>query len=584
MLQNIRDKISGWFAWVIIALVAIAFLFWGIEYYIEQLVGAKTVAAKVGHQELSQAQVDAAYKIVQGQALQQQNGAPLTQEQTVYLKQYALQALINETVLVQAALKAGFDVSNTQLKMWIMSDPSLQENGHFSAAKFQQLLIANGINTSQFMQRLEGSVVTQQVQGGLQNTAILSPMALKQIYAYTNETRDFSVAELKLSTFSSKVKVPLSAVKQYYEQNRSQFQTPEKVKVSYLLLSPSHIADSIQISEDSAKAYYTSHQSNFVVPKRWKILEIHGSTASQAAWVNNDEVQPKLADLLNSLSVGQQSSLIQTAKGPASLRLLAVENAQVKPYAQVRSQIYRAIREQTLDQLLSQKNDQLSNLTYTNPNTLAPAAKALNIPIQTTTWLTSNGEKDGVFADPSVLATIFSDDVLQQGNNSNPVTLKNGSVVVVRVSAHEVSTPLALSAVETKIHQTLVLQQAQTLAGLTAYQVQQALQKGESLNTVAKKYALTWQTHTAVNRHATLNKDLLKLAFNTPSKQMANQINYQGDYVLVFVNSVHLANADKAKPAVLKALAKDAAQLYGQIEYQLYVKSVTDKTPIKIFH
>ena len=36
MLQRIREKISGWIAGVIIALVAGAFMLWGVQFYFEE--------------------------------------------------------------------------------------------------------------------------------------------------------------------------------------------------------------------------------------------------------------------------------------------------------------------------------------------------------------------------------------------------------------------------------------------------------------------------------------------------------------------------------------------------------------------
>src|SRR5262249_34386758 len=49
------------------------------------------------------------------------------------------------------------------------------------------------------------------------------------------------------------------------------------------------------------------------------------------------------------------------------------------------------------NQVFTQKSDQLSSLTYTNPNTLEIAAKKLGLTVQTSPWFTKAGLKEGVF-------------------------------------------------------------------------------------------------------------------------------------------------------------------------------------------
>ncbi|MGH8500635.1 MAG: SurA N-terminal domain-containing protein, partial [Methylococcales bacterium] len=46
MLQSIRDRAQGMFAWVILLLICVPFIFWGIENYVGG--GREQPVAKVG--------------------------------------------------------------------------------------------------------------------------------------------------------------------------------------------------------------------------------------------------------------------------------------------------------------------------------------------------------------------------------------------------------------------------------------------------------------------------------------------------------------------------------------------------------
>lgn len=66
----------------------------------------------------------------------------------------ALQYLVELSLLVQSSEKAGFFLSDKELRSQIHSIPSFQENGKFSYSKYLQLLKANNMNPARFENRI----------------------------------------------------------------------------------------------------------------------------------------------------------------------------------------------------------------------------------------------------------------------------------------------------------------------------------------------------------------------------------------------------------------------------------------------
>ena len=71
------------------------------------------------------------------------------------------------------------------------------------------------------------------------------------------------------------------------------------------------------------------------------------------------------------------------------------------------------------------------------------AADALGLEVQTSDWLTATGGA-GIGEYPKVVALAFSEDVLEAGNNSEPVEVGDNDAIVVRVEERQAAqaTPL----------------------------------------------------------------------------------------------------------------------------------------------
>src|SRR5262245_61880296 len=140
MLQTVRKYTQGWVATVLGIILTLAFVFWGIENYLQGS-SKKDVVAKVNGQEITGKDVEADYQRmilrVKEQLGSNFNLPPLMQQQ---FKHQALNNLVMQNVLVQAAVKSGFRVTNLEISAMVKQMPAFQENGHFSKERFYSIL------------------------------------------------------------------------------------------------------------------------------------------------------------------------------------------------------------------------------------------------------------------------------------------------------------------------------------------------------------------------------------------------------------------------------------------------------------
>ena len=95
MLQAIRDRAQGIFAWVLLIVIGVPFALWGIQNYIDT--GKEKPAATVGDREIFDREVTRAYE----QSLNNLVGIDDFDEKQ--LRREALDRLISQEVIAQSA-------------------------------------------------------------------------------------------------------------------------------------------------------------------------------------------------------------------------------------------------------------------------------------------------------------------------------------------------------------------------------------------------------------------------------------------------------------------------------------------------
>jgi len=231
----------------------------------------------------------------------------------------------------------------------------------------------------------------------------------------------------------------------------------------------------------------------------WKLVSTHYTQ------VQLQEAQ--LLPLFSSLKKGAISIPVRTAEGLNVFQVLSIKPAVSIPFEKVKNQIRLTLHRQAVSQRLNDASQQLSDLTYTNPSTLTVAAHALRLSINTSPWFSQNQVVAGLFSNPTLRNLAFSADVLTQGNNSKPVTLKDGSTLVLRIAKRRPQQIKPLAVVRDQVVKQLQRQSAKVAAGKAAGKIQAALKSGESAASVSKRFHLSWKTYA-------LGKDMLPLLLN----------------------------------------------------------------------
>ncbi len=625
MLQSIRDKTSGWIAYLIIGLISVPFALWGINSYLGG--GEEQPAAVVNGDEITPRQLDFAYTRYRERLSSVFGGRiPEVFNDEDTLKEQALSQIIEEKVLLNYIKDKGFRVGDSELFANIQTMAVFQQDGKFNKELYQNQLASQGYSPALFEQEMRRSQEMEQLSLAIKSSAFTVPVEFKQFNNLKNQQRKLRTLTFKNQTDS--IEVSDQQITDYYTEQAARYMEPAKIKLDYIELNLEGIKKSIEVPEEKLLERFDQLREHLTTPEIRQASHILLSVGDG----DEDQVKQKIQDLkkridqgedfatlaqefsqdpgsaadggdlgevergtmvkpfenaLFDLKVNEVSEPIKTQFGWHIIKLHGISGGETKTFEQAKVEIERELKTELAESQIYDLAENLASIGYEEPGSLLPAAEQLGLKIQTTDWFTrSKGE--GIAAEEKIRQAGFSDEVLNSNLNSETIELTNNRIVIVHLNDHQKSEKQSLESVKDSIVQTLKVKMGREQAQSEGKKILSDLQQNKnSLDEVAAKSSLSIvdlgfvkRTNTAVDR------DVLNAAF-TIQKAAENQPVYQavseanGDYTIIELTEVKVEqeNADDAKADALKTLNGASANY----EYQAVIKSLTEQADITRF-
>ncbi len=631
MLQNIRDKATGWVAYTIVGLITIPFLFWGIQSYLG--VGGSANIATVNDTEITVQQFQRELQQQQRQLREMFGGkVPAELAEGPAIKQSVLGNMIQREVLRQVTQDEGWRVSDLSVAEEIKSSPQFQVNGSFSKQRYEQLLKTQRLSKPAYETLVRQGLQLDQLRGLVESSGFMLKADRKKFLELQGQRRGIDYLILDRNQFADAVNVTDDEITAYYEKNAARFMTPEQVRLEYLELDRDKMAESVVVDDAEIEAAYERDKHLYKTPETrtashilikstpadddekknaaaekaqsiYQELKSGLDFAAAAKKYSDDPLSrdsggglgsisrgdmPKVfEDALFALSKGEISEPVKTAQGYEIIRLDEIEGGQQKSFDEVKEQILADIRTHEVDSRFTDLSDQLVTLTYENPESLDIAAEDLGLQIKETDWVTRQGGK-GIAEDPKVLKAAFSADVLESKQNSELIERDNGSVLVIRVKEHQPAAPRPLSVVKDQIAEML---RSEKLAALVREKGEALLQKMEQrstdLATVAAEVGASLRSADVSRKSTELAPELTAAVFTMPAPA-TGKVAYRGvplrdgNYALVALKKVTVpAVSDEMlvnNPDIARLIAE-----YNDRSYQSLYKAIESRQEIQVF-
>jgi len=628
MLQFFRDRLTGAMVWVFAALIIVPFAFWGVESF--RGGGGDPTVADVGGVKITQSQFHGAYQQRFAQ-LQELMGERAAQIDTDRLRTEVLNAMVEETALRQFARQAGYRASDVELIEQLREIPAFQENGKFSQSAYNALLARRGQSAQQFETLMRNGLVLQQLQDTLSSSHFEVDEAVKLLYRIEHQQRSFDYVRIDPAKFLDAVEITDAQLHAEFDAHAELYRSPERVKLQYVELAIDKLGEAPTPAKDVLKAIYDEKRlSMFATPEERHARQLlvafgadkeaaHkkaealadqlkkggdfaalvkektddlGSKASggDLGWVRRGNTPaPAFEAALYALQPGEVSVPVETPYGWHIIKLEGVHPEDVKAFddAAVQQQLLGLYKQQCAAQTFNENSDKLDQLSFENPSSLDPVAKALGLTVTTTDWLTRESH-EGIAATPAVMTAAFSPVVVQDGENSKPLQLSPTDWVVIRKAEYEPSRQLSFDEVVPRVRETVRRNAALAKAKAIADGLVAAVQGGQPFSAAAKAQGLSVQTVALANRvqlgvDAALLNGAFRLAAPAAGKVTMGQATLDQDAVgVIALNSVIEGDWQKAPSGELQQLASRLHQGGAGAEFNAYQNAAQQDVGVKI--
>src|SRR5690554_1455087 len=294
MLQNIRDRSTSWISKVIIGLIVVLLSFTGFEAILSSTSNSNN-AAKVNGEEITLGALAEA-KSQQHRQLAQQFGQDFDSNliDDSLLTEAALQGLITQKLLVQAADQAGFSFPDAAVDQFILLAPEFQVDGQFNADRFDQVIRQMGYTRLQFRQMIEQEMRTGQLRAGIAGSAFVTEQEAQAFARLERQTRDFAM--LTLEPELDQITVTDAEVETYYNDNGAEFMTPEQVIVEYIELDKASFFDLVEVDDYELQDLYQAEIANLAEQRRAAhiLIEVNDAVSDEQAREQAEHVVQRL--------------------------------------------------------------------------------------------------------------------------------------------------------------------------------------------------------------------------------------------------------------------------------------------------
>ncbi|MDD9857234.1 MAG: SurA N-terminal domain-containing protein [Gammaproteobacteria bacterium] len=515
MLTQIRERATGWLAWVIVILITIPFALWGIQSYFGNpadipvaTVNGEEIPLYAYYNELSRRR----------QALLSQTGGNIDPAvlESPEMRNEVVQSMILTRLLVQYVHERDYRLSDQRLKRRIQSNPIFLNDGRFDPGLYRDLLRNSGYSIQSYESQERDSATVDQLNAALIDSSFVTESEINRLLSLQAQTRKTDYVIVPAERFASESGVSDEEAQQYYQDNLAEFEQPARARVDYIELGIDNLARAVEPTDAEISEVYEQTSGRYRQPETRKVSHIlfavepdagdreradilavaegvlaeaqSGADFAELAKTHSDDPGSKgRGGDLGVVARGQMVEPFEVAvfdmtedeiRGPVEtrfgyhiIRLTELQEERQKPLEEVREEVAEEAGRAQAEALFVELSETFENLVFENPDSLTTAAAELGLEIRRTGWFTEQGggqesEEDGGLTDQiQFRRAAFSEDVLNNDLNSAALALGFDRLVALRKNDYQEARTRTFDEVRDDIKERLQQQQSAQKAG-----------------------------------------------------------------------------------------------------------------------
>lgn len=625
MLNIFRETGGRIVAGVILALIAVSFVFFGIDFNLS----GTTYAARVNGTEIPMRAFQRELQATQNQ-FQQVSDQQLNEELMRQIRRSVIERMVRREAIRQRVERLGYRATDEQLSESIRSIQAFQVGGEFSMDVYRATLRNSGRTVAGFEATQREQLALQQLQRGVAMSSFVTPAELRRHIELMNERRDIAFARFPVDSFTDQVEISDADVQSHYDENAARYMSEETVDFNYVELSLDEIASDVELTEEELRQYYEENRSDFETTEERNASHIlieyaegeraaaeaeveeimsrleegasfdelaaeysdDTGTASQGGnlgWIARGTLSDAFEEALYAIDeVGDVTGPVETDFGLHVIRLDDLREGRVERFEAVRDELREELSTRRAEDRFYERANRLADLAFDAYDDLQSVAMELDVPLRMAEDFARSGG-DGRFGTnrSAVVEAAFDEESVSTGTNSDLIELSDTHVLVLRVTEHNEPTQLPLEQVEGRIREELTRERASRLASDAADAYVEAVDGGADREATAAEHGGEWNAPGLVERGTNaVPSRVTQVAFSLPHPTdgpARERVSFSsGDVAIVFLDAVEPGKPEDIPTAQREQLRMQLINQLAQAEFNAYTSTVRQNASVDI--